>query len=162
LSVQCLDRTLRGYRIGDPGGDYPIFDAAGSMIAPGRWNDVHTPVIYTSEHYSTAMLEKLAHLGGLMPPNQYFIEIDLPKGLTFTRVTKDTLPAWADADQAASQRYGVNWATRCDSALLIVPSYVARMEHNIIINPHHEQFGEIRHALPTPIWWDKRLFGSDL
>jgi RES domain-containing protein len=158
VSVQRLDRTLHVYRIGDPDGDYPIFDAAGSTIAPGRWNDAHTPVIYTSEHYSTAMLEKLAQLGGLMPPNQHFIEIDLPKGLTFTRVTKDTLPAWADADQAASRRYGVIWATRYDSALLIVPSYVARMECNVILNPDHEQFDEIQHTLPTPVWWDERLF----
>lgn len=105
-----LDKTRYGYRIGDPEGQYPIFDAAGSSIAPGRWNDAQTPVIYAAEHYSTAMLEKLAHLAGLMPPNQHFIEIELPKGLTYTRLDKTTLPAWSDPDQAVSRQYGSAWA----------------------------------------------------
>jgi len=158
VSIQRLDRTLHGYRIGDPDGTYPIFDATGSTINPGRWNDTQTPVIYAGEHYSTAMLEKLVHLGGLMPPNQHFIEIDLPKGLSFVRITKDTLPEWASANQAAARRYGVAWARACNAALLIVPSYVARMEHNIVINPRHEEFASIQHSLPAPIWWDERLF----
>ena len=156
--MQCLDRTLLAYRIGDPKGDYPIFDATGSTIAPGRWNDAHTPVIYSSEHYSTAMLEKLVHLGGLMPPNQHFIKIDLPAGLTYTRVTKDLLPDWANADQLGARRRGVAWAEACETAVLIVPSFVARMEHNIVINPRHPEFNRIRSDLPTPIWWDERLF----
>ena len=59
MSVQRLDRTLAAYRIGDPHGTYPIFDATGSKRYPGRWNDGATPVIYASRHYSTAMLEKL-------------------------------------------------------------------------------------------------------
>lgn len=159
VSVQRLDRTLRAYRIGDPDGDYPIFDATGSTISTGRWNDAQTPVIYASEHYSTAMLEKLAHLGGLMPPNQHFIEIELPRGLSFTRITKDTLPDWASADQATARQYGTAWARACDTAILIVPSYVARMERNIVINPRHEAFSSIQYSLPTPIWWDERLFG---
>lgn len=158
MRPQRLHRTLYGYRIGDPDGEYPIFDATGSTIAPGRWNDRHTPVIYAAEHYSTAMLEKLAHLAGLMPPNQHFIAIELPKGLTFTQVSKDTLPSWADADQASSRQCGADWVRERASALLIVPSYVARMEHNIVINPFHEQFPEISHTPPAPIWWDKRLF----
>lgn len=158
MNAQCLDRTVRTYRIGDPNGNYPIFDATGSTIAPGRWNDPYTPVIYAAEHYSTAMLEKLVHLNGILPANQHFIEIILPKGLSYTQVTKDTLPGWADADQRVARDYGVAWAQECPSALLMVPSYVARMEHNILINPHHERFAEIEHTLAEPIWWDERLF----
>lgn len=160
MSVQYLDRTLHTYRIGDPDGEYPIFDATGSTIAPGRWNDAYTPVIYTAEHYSTAMLEKLAHLNGVMPANQHFVEIVFPKGLSYIQVTKDTLPGWAGVDQRVASEYGVAWARKRASVLLIAPSYVARMEHNIIINPHHVQFPEIEHTLAEPIWWDDRLFVS--
>jgi len=59
--AQALDRVLTSYRIGDPRGTYPIFDATGSTLHPGRWNTPASPMIYTSEHYSTAMLEKLVH-----------------------------------------------------------------------------------------------------
>ena len=36
---------------------------------PGRWNDPGQPVIYASEHYSTALMEKLVYTLRL-PPNQ--------------------------------------------------------------------------------------------
>jgi RES domain-containing protein len=45
---QRLDRTLVCFRIGDPRGEFPIYDARGSTIFPGRWNDDNTPVIYAS------------------------------------------------------------------------------------------------------------------
>ena len=66
--MQVLDRVLKSYRIGDPAGAYPIFDATGSTIFPGRWNTPGSPIIYSSEHYSTALLEKLVHGSGSLPP----------------------------------------------------------------------------------------------
>ena len=57
MTAQILDRVLTAYRIGDPDGSYPIFDATGSQLAPGRWNTAASPIIYASEHYATAMLE---------------------------------------------------------------------------------------------------------
>jgi RES domain-containing protein len=72
LTAQKLDRVLTCYRIGDPHGAYPIFDTTGSTINPGRWNTSVSPVLYTSEYYSTAMLEKLVHGSGKLPPNQHF------------------------------------------------------------------------------------------
>jgi RES domain-containing protein len=83
VTAQVLDRTLSSFRIGDPGGAYPIFDATGSTIAPGRWNSPGSPLIYTSEHYSTALLEKLVHGSGRLPPNQHYVEITLPVGLSY-------------------------------------------------------------------------------
>ena len=59
MTPQRLDRVLTAWRIGDPDGAFPIFDATGSTLYPGRWNGARTPMIYASEHYSTAMLEKL-------------------------------------------------------------------------------------------------------
>ena len=89
-----LDRILTCYRIGDPNGRYPIFDAGGSIIAPGRWNGAAGPMIYASQNYSTAMLEKLVHGGGIMPPQQYFISITIPDGMLYEMITGDTHPGW--------------------------------------------------------------------
>jgi RES domain-containing protein len=58
VTAQILDWGLTCFRIGDPAGNYSIFDATGSTIAPGRWNTAGSPMICTSEHYSTALLEK--------------------------------------------------------------------------------------------------------
>ncbi|HLB30494.1 MAG TPA: RES domain-containing protein [Gammaproteobacteria bacterium] len=158
MSIQRLDRTLTAYRIGDPDGDHPIFDATGSRLYPGRWNDSDTQVIYASEHYSTAMLEKLVHGSGLMPPNQHYIEITLPRNVSYEMVTKDSLPGWDDANAGVARRFGSQWVREERTLLLLVPSYVARVERNIVINPAHSEFPQIEQSLPAPIWWDKRLF----
>ncbi len=158
MPPQVTDKTLTAWRIGDPNGRYPIFDARGSVMFPGRWNDAETPVIYASENYSTAMLEKLVHNSGVVPPNQHVIQITLPRGISFEIVTKDTLPGWASEDAVQSSAFGAAWAQQKRSLVLIVPSVVARMERNIIINPAHSEFRLVEVGLPEPIWWDKRLF----
>lgn len=42
-----------------------------------------SPIIYTSEHYSTAMLEKLVHASSVLPPNQHHIRITIPNGTSY-------------------------------------------------------------------------------
>lgn len=158
MTAQVLDRVLRCYRIGDPGGLHPIFDATGSKLYPGRWNTPASPVIYTSEHYSTAMLEKLVHGSGGLPPNQHFIEITLPNGVTYEFLTPAHLPGWDDPACAVSRRFGERWQAERRSLLLFVPSLVARVERNILINPEHPEFPRISHDLAQPVWWDARLY----
>jgi len=158
MPAQVLDRVLTCYRIGDPDGQYPIFDATGSTIAPGRWNGSTEPILYASRHYSTAMLEKLVHGSGQLPPNQHFIEITIPNGVSYEIVTPDTLPGWQDTTFASSRPHGVEWQRDKRSAILIVPSVVARMEQNILINPEHPEFSRIEHGLHQLVWWDRRLF----
>ncbi|MGO7244707.1 RES family NAD+ phosphorylase, partial [Rhizobium ruizarguesonis] len=72
----------------------PIFDATGSTIAPGRWNTSGSPTIYTSQHYSTALLEKLVHGSGRLPPNQHYVTITLPRGLSYEVFSEPALPGW--------------------------------------------------------------------
>ncbi len=156
---QQLDRTLVCYRIGDPQGEFPIYDAGGSARYAGRWHDVETPVIYASEHYSTAMLEILANAGGVLPPNQHFITIMIPKGATFEVITKDHLPGWDRPRPTVSREFGTRWVKEVRSAILLVPSYVARIERNVVINPAHADAAAIETSLPEPVWWDDRLFG---
>jgi RES domain-containing protein len=158
LKPQKLDRVLKSYRIGDPEGDHPIFDATGSKLHPGRWNTAASPMIYTSEHYSTAMLEKLVHGSGSLPPNQHFIEITILNGVSYELLNIAHLPTWADAHCSASKAYGETWQTQKRSLLLIVPSVVARIEHNILINHEHAEFPAIKHSLHQPVWWDARLY----
>lgn len=115
-------------------------------------------MIYASEHYSTAMLEKLVHGSGHMPPNQHFVEITIPPGLSYEMFSAAHHPGWERADGSVSRAFGETWQAEGRSMILIVPSVVARMERNILINPAHPQFGAITTGLHQPIWWDKRLF----
>ena len=44
--------------------------------------------------------------------------------------------------------------------ILIVPSVVARLDNNILINPAHPEFRSVEASLHQPVFWDRRLFGS--
>lgn len=158
---QRFDRVLTAYRIGDPAGAYPIFDATGSRLAPGRWNTENSPLIYASEHYATAMLEMLANGAGQCPPNQHFIQITLPSGVSYEGLNPAHLPGWDTSRATVSQSFGATWHGERRSLLLLVPSIVARMEMNVLINPAHPEFPRITHSLHQPVWWDRRLLRDE-
>lgn len=119
-------------------------------------------MIYASEHYSTAMLEKLVHGSGYLPPNQHYIEITLPNGLSYEVLNSGHLPGWDDAVPSGSKAYGETWQQSLRSVILIVPSVVARVDKNILVNPDHPEFVQIAAGLHIPVWWDNRLFGSSM
>lgn len=152
------DRVLFAYRIGDPAGKYPIYDAEGSRLFPGRWNTYDAPVIYTSEHYSTAMLEKLVHANSILPANQHHIKITISNGISYETFQTAAHPGWDGKNEDICKAFGAAWCKAAQSALLIVPSLPARMERNFIINPDHPDAAGITHELPEPVWWDERLY----
>jgi RES domain-containing protein len=160
VSAQTLDRVLTAYRVGDPAGAYAIFDATGSKLWPGRWNTAVSPMIYTSGHYSLAMLEKLVHGNGHMPPNQHWIEITVPPGVSYEVFSTAHHPGWDAEDCLVAKAYGEAWRKSKRSLLLLVPSVVARMERNVLINDGLPEVNRITHSLHQPIWWDKRLFSG--
>lgn len=153
-----LARPLVCYRIGDPAGDFPVYDARGSVLYPGRWNDADTPVIYAAEHYSAAMLEKLVQGNKRLPPNQHYVAITIPPGTTYEVVTSEGLLGWDNPEPTISRAFGATWVKQARSAILFVPSYVARIERNIVINPAHDGAAAIEVSRPEPVWWDQRLF----
>ena len=115
-------------------------------------------MVYSSEHYSTAVLEKLVHGNGRMPPNQHWIEITIPPGVKYETFSTAHYPGWDAEDCQLCKAYGETWQQSNRSLLLIVPSVVARMECNFLINDGHPEAKQIKHSLHQPIWWDKRLF----
>ncbi|HCH93622.1 MAG TPA: hypothetical protein DFK13_01910, partial [Erythrobacter sp.] len=82
--------------IGDPDGEFAIWDDGGARRAAGRWHEVGAGVIYAAQNYSTAMLEKLVHHSGEIPPNQHFIEIVIPAGTSYEVFSDAHHPGWSD------------------------------------------------------------------
>jgi RES domain-containing protein len=168
VTAQNTTRIIKCYRIGDPHGKYPIFDATGSTINPGRWNTTACAVIYTARYYSTALLEKLVHGSGSIPKNQHYIEVTLPDNLTYEvfNIHDPASRGWDDQLPNVSQIYGDSWYNQQRSLLLFVPSVVARFDENILINPKHLQFHQIQArgsvSNHTPVTWDSRLYGSSI
>lgn len=59
---------------------------------------------------------------------------------------------------AAVQTAGDQWVRAGKSLALRVPSAVARGQHNVLVNPAHKRFSELRRASNDPLAFDTRLF----
>jgi RES domain-containing protein len=149
---------MRCFRIGDPEGRFRIYSGEGAALVEGRWHEKGQEVIYASENYGTAMLERLAHYNGLLPSNQHFLEIIIPSGTSYEEVTKDSLNGWDRSDGSVARAFGSEWLNEMRSAVLLVPSFVAREELNVLINPRHFDASRIMPGREKPVWWDARLF----
>ena len=115
-------------------------------------------VIYAAEHFSTAMLEKLVHWSGSPPGNQRYVEVTIPANTSFEEVSETQLPGWHDPSRRSARRFGHEWYVHKRSAILLVPSVVARPERNVIINEQHAEFVTITSGPELPVRWDERLF----
>lgn len=104
------------------------------------------------------MLEKLVHASSVLPPNQHYIRITIPNGASYEIFDTAKHPGWDGKRETICKHFGLAWVKEARSAILIVPSIPARLDRNILINPAHPDAAAITHELPTPIWWDDRLY----
>jgi RES domain-containing protein len=104
------------------------------------------------------MLKKLAHGSGVLPPNQHWIKITIPNGITYEPFSVAHMPSWADPSATEAEAYGAAWQASKRTLLLLVPSVVARIEYNFVLNPEHPEYPKVTYGLPQPCWWDSRLF----
>ena len=151
-------QTWQAWRIAD--GRFDPFSAAGASLVGGRWNSPGLGVIYASRSYAGAMLECLAHAGiGRVPRTHVAVEIAIAEAVAVERRDESSLPAgWGHADLRVARAFGDAWIRERRTAVLVVPSVVARREGNVLINPQHSDFTGIVASKPELVVWDARLF----
>jgi RES domain-containing protein len=154
---RVLDEPLTCFRIGEPDGEFPIFSGEGARRYPGRWNVAGQGMIYASLCYSTSLLEKLVRTT-IMPPDQHYVSINIPAGISYEEFNEAKVPGWDADNSLAAKSFGSIWYDSGRSAILIVPSVVARLDRNVLINSDHPEFRRIKASREAPIWWDGRLF----
>ena len=152
------DAGLRAYRIGSR--RYRLFDGAGAAASDAaRWNSRGRHVIYASEHYATAVLEKLAQLNSVkLPASLVYIEIAVPPDLAIERLDPSSVKRWDAEDKAASQAFGDRWYDQRRTAVLLVPSLAAPgLEWNVAINQQHPDFARLSASPLRPVVAHPRL-----
>ncbi|MFA6051773.1 MAG: RES domain-containing protein [Methylobacter sp.] len=149
---------MRIFRIGDE--RHPIWDGTGAAFIRGRWNSPGKPVIYGSLSYSCAMLEILAHANiGRIPATHRYVVAEVPGNISVESYDEHSLPAEWDSENSTSARaFGDQWLNEARSAVLIVPSVIARLDRNALVNPLHPDANKLIIAAPEKVIWDKRLF----
>ncbi len=149
---------MRAFRIADR--RHSIFDASGARAAGGRWNSPGHAPIYCAETFAGALLEALVHANlGRVPRTHAVVEVTIPDNLAIESVQMEMIRGWDAADLLASRAFGDERLASNRSAVLLVPSLVARgHERNVLINPEHHDFRRITVSEPRDVVWDERLF----
>ena len=155
-----LTQSLTVWRIGDLDGAYPIWNGAGAATYPGRWNHAGEPVIHVSTGYPLALLEVLANWNGRMPGRQHYVEAQVPVDTSYEVLQQADHPGWDGDDASIPRAFGSDWLQSRRSALLFVPSVIAPMCRNVLVNPLHPDATRIEVGLETPVHWDRRLLRS--
>ena len=151
---------MRIFRMGDS--RHVLWDGTGAAMVGGRWNSPGRPAIYGSLSYACCMLEILVHANiGRVPSTHCYVAADVPDDVAVERQDANNLPAgWGTDDSAIARRFGDQWLREARSAVLLVPSVVAKLEWNAIVNPAHPDAAMIVVAKNQPVIWDRRLFGA--
>ena len=157
---QTAAQAWQAWRIAD--GRFDPCSPVGAALVGGRWNSPGLGVIYASRSYAGAMLECLAHAGiGRVPRTQVAVEIAIAQAIAVERHDDSSLPTgWDHADLRVARAFGDAWIRELRTAVLVVPSVVARREGNVLINPRHPDFRGIVAGTLEPLVWDARLFAQ--
>ncbi len=135
------------------------FDGEGARLFPGRWNDEGVPVVYTSEHLSLAVVELFVHLEPRHLKRAYYafsVEVDerLLETLGASRLPQN----WkAEETPASTRALGSAWARAGRTLGLVVPSAVVPGERNVILNPRHAAFADVKIDGPSRFAFDPRM-----
>jgi RES domain-containing protein len=140
---------------------YPVYDGSGAALEGARWNSPGRILVYTSEHYATAILEKLVHAGRTqLPGAHHAAAIEIPGDIPIEEFDPSSVPGWDADESAVAQAFGDGWHASARTAVLVVPSLPGQpVERNFIINPGHPDAARIRVMPAFDVTWDGRLFG---
>lgn len=116
-------------------------------------------MLYCALSESLAMLELRVHSPHPYPRTRWKFAIEVPDD-ALTSVPVEELPRGWDKLPAEpqSKRFGDSWVAGCSSLGLLVPSVVAAEEKNLMLNPSHPSYREIRVSSKQRVMLDKRLY----
>lgn len=133
----------------------------GASITGGRWNSVGIEVIYVATNRSLAMAEVAVSLSiGTLPDDYMMLTISIPETVSLVHLNPEKLPKdWNAIPHAdATKKIGDDFVLKNEACLLRVPSAVTKGDYNLLINPFHPDFKEIKIIAAEPFPFDHRLF----
>ncbi len=132
---------------------------AGGLADGGRWHARGLPVIYAGLSVEICALEKLAHTGTSLPADLQLVSLALPdEAALYETADADGLPGWdAMPPGAASIAFGSDFLRSGRALGLIVPSAIVAEARNLVVNPLHPRFADVRFAVERPFVFDRRL-----
>ena len=105
----------------------------GGLTYAARWNHRGTPIVYASDHVSTALLEMLVHADlELLPDTYQLLEIVIPEDVAVVEV--EPPDGWQN-DVAVTRQIWQDFVEGEQGTVLKVPCIIAPYAFNFLINP---------------------------
>jgi RES domain-containing protein len=135
--------------------------AEGARRNGGRWNSKGVAVLYCATSESLALLELRVHAPHPYPRDRLRFVLEVPDD-AIDEAHIDALPrGWNTLPPSpASKRYGDDWVANGSSLGLLVPSVIASEERNLLLNPAHARFKEVKVLRKSRVRMDMRLYGQ--
>ena len=128
--------------------------------SPARWNSRDIKVIYTASSRALACLENVVHRSALgLQDNFRTMIINVPDGIKISDINLSNLKKdWQlFQNYPLTQAIGDEWAKKCETLLLKVPSAIVSGEFNYLINPLHADFRKIKLVRTEAFEFDSRI-----
>ena len=127
----------------------------GGLLIEGRWHFRGTPIVYCTDHPSTALLEILVHATRYTVPDYYqLLEIEVPDDIeTFA----PTIAMNWDRDTDETRRIGARFIAEGIFALMNVPSVIMPKARNFLLNPAHRDASRVQITETYRYQFDSRL-----
>ena len=131
----------------------------GARLNGGRWNSKGVAVLYCATSESLAMLELRVHAPQPYPRIRWRFLLEVPDDAV-REVPSTELPAgWNKLPPGpASKRFGDEWVAEGEGLGLLVPSVIAMEDKNLVLNPAHARFKEVRVMSKARVKLDMRLY----
>lgn len=127
-----------------------VFSGDGGLYVAGRWNDKGTKAIYCSQSISLCTLEWLSHNGLSVSGYSYYkFSIEIPEDLIIKYIISDLPKEWKNTPSPNSNRdfAAKNFYNPNKYLAMAIPSVMVPEEYNLVINPLHTAFEEIKKTI---------------
>jgi RES domain-containing protein len=134
---------------------------SGAELTGGRWNNIGTKILYTSDSRALCTAEIAVHTPiGVIPNDYYLITIEIPDSIEIYNPDTSSLSNdWKSFPHSEiTQKIGENFISKREFLVMKVPSAVVQGDYNYLINPSHQDFDKIRIINKEKFTFDERLF----
>jgi RES domain-containing protein len=127
-----------------------VFSGDGGLYVAGRWNHKGTKAVYCSQSISLCTLEWLSHNGLSVSGFSYLkFSIEIPNELIIKYRVSDLPTEWKNtpSPNATREFAAKNFYVSNDYLAMAIPSVMVPEEFNLVINPLHTAFEEIKKTI---------------
>jgi len=130
----------------------------GARLHGGRWNRIGVPVLYTSTMLPLALLELIVNFTGknAFKLNYSYLKMEVPDKL-IVDISQEIDVEGDRNDYPKLNKIAEGHFFEGNVLAIKVPSFVLPQEHNLIINPMHQNFGKVQILMKDEIRLDQRL-----